>query len=472
MRYLKYIFITLIFLIVNVSCKKEFLNVQDDSVIIRQNYVSDLKTTGEYLNGIYLVFAESFHTSALQIYPDLIGDNIKATTGSTLLSAQYKWAQIAGLASSNLDATWRNGYQIIHSCSFVLEKAEQFREENSPKADSLRAQAYTIRALAHFMLVNLFAQPYNYTTDASHPGIPYVTSSDWTQSATRNTVFEVYAGIINDLNNGISLFNQGTINVLSVNKNAAKALLARLYLYKGDYLSAKNLAVEVGKLVPIMVGTNYPSKLFTQQETEALFQLMPLQPNLNGGYNGTIFQGRYFNAGSSTQFLATKDIADLIRQNSSDKRNSWIKSGGVGKDTIVKYPVNVISGFSPTSNSYFQTLFRSSEMYLTAAEAYAKLNNEDSALFYLNAIRVRANIPSLTSAITGSSLLDSIYMERRKEFAFESLRSFDLLRLKKGINRQDVSNGASPSLPYPSDNIIAPIPLTDVSVGISQNAGY
>ena len=48
-------------------------------------------------------------------------------------------------------------------------------------------------------------------------------------------------------------------------------------------------------------------------------------------------------------------------------------------------------------------------MYLTAAEAYAQINNVDSARFYLDAIRKRANPAVLASTSVGSALLDAIY---------------------------------------------------------------
>src|SRR5262249_42187152 len=123
--------------------------------------------------------------------------------------------------------------------------------------------------------------------------------------------------------------------------------------------------------------------------------------------------------------------------------------------------------------AYYLTAIRSSEMYLTASESYAQLNNEDSARYYLNQIRTRAAIPAITNAVTGAALLDSIYLERRRELAFEGLRMFDLQRWKKGINRVDGWNASALTLPYPSDKAIAPIPANDVIIlGLQQNNGY
>lgn len=478
-----------ILLLVISSCKKSFLDVPDKGTLLRQAYVIDLQSTGEYLNGIYITLSTNFYHGYNLIYADLVADNIKPVTGSGMFSMQYKWEQQANETSENtptanttgMNPMWYIGYRIIRDCSFVIDKAGQYRGENADKADDIKGQAYAIRALVHFMLTNVFAQLYHYTADASHPGIPYVTTSDYTEPVARETVAKVYEYLLDDLSKSLQLLPAAPTNTVAanknlvLNKNAVKALLARVYLYKEDFLAAKNLAREVGLSVPIMAASSsgYPSKLFTLQETEALFQIAPSSSAVSSGTYSTNFQARYFNSAATTQFLATTDIADLLRQNPSDVRKNWIKSGGAGKDTIIKYPVSVISGFTPTSNSYYQTIIRSSEMYLTAAEAYAKINNEDSARYYLDAIRKRANSSLGATTAVGAALLDSIYVERRKELAFEGLRMFDILRWKKGLVRNDAPVSTAKELPYPSNKAISPIPLRDVLInGLNQNLDY
>jgi starch-binding outer membrane protein, SusD/RagB family len=471
MRRFKFLFILFILFLSTLSCKKDFLDVPDESILTRQDFVTDLKTTALFLNGIYVKLAWDFYQGPNQIYPDIIADDIKPVTATSKgLAAHYNWSQIAGVSGSQMDLIWQHGYQIARSTSFVLEKADEYRNQDPIEADNIKAQAYALRSFVHFVMVNVFAQSYNFTSDASHSGIPYVISSDWTKSVARNTVADVYANMIDDLNSAIPLFNSGPVNVLLLNRNAAKALLARVLLYKEDYVSAKNIAREVVTNVPMMTGANYPSKLFTPQETEALFQLAPSGASTNGGYS-TSFSGRFFFSGKSTVFIATKDIINILKEDPMDVRNSWIKSGA--KDTITKYPVDVIPGFTPTSSAYYPTLIRSSEMYLTAAESYAKLHIEDSARIYLDAIRMRANPSAAVSSATGSALIDSIHKERRKELAFEGFRMFDLLRWKKGVDRIDAYSSNAKNLPYPSNKAIAPIPVQDAGIaGIPQNPDY
>jgi hypothetical protein len=213
------------------SCKKDFLEVADQSAILREQYVKDLITLEEFHNGVYLRLTQSFFDGRNQVYPELIADNIKAKSGGNQLIPHYKWAQLSTTPGANL-----YNYQLIKSCNFVIEQATAFSNQNPTKANELKAQAFTTRALVYFVMVNVFANSYNFTADASHPGIALVTNSDPFERITRrNTVAEVYTAIINDLNTSISLFTTDNISsTLQFNKVAAKALLSRVLLFKGD----------------------------------------------------------------------------------------------------------------------------------------------------------------------------------------------------------------------------------------------
>lgn len=479
MRTFKYVVIFFLFSM-QLSCKKDFLDVPDKSVLLRQAYINDLPTAEQYLRGAYLTFASNFHSPWLLIYGDLAADNLKTTTSFPTLTPHYRWSQQANnaittivAATVNLNYNWLYGYKVVRDCSFLVETVDQYSSQNPEKANELKAQALALRAFTHFILVNLFAQSYNFTPDGSHVGIPYVTTSDAGQPITRETVSKVYEKIISDLNSAILLFpTSGSINPTLMNRLAAQGLLSKVHLFKGDNEAAKNLAREVLIKRPVMsIADGYPSKLFTLQETEALFQLTPANTSAGQTVNVVLAGFHYFNS----RFLVRKDIADLLFLNTADVRKNWISPVTGGEFKIIKFPTNVVPGFSVPAISYFQTLLRSSEVCLNAAEAYAKIggNYEDSARFYLDAIRKRANPSALSSTATGTALLDSIYVERRKELAFEGQRLFDLLRWKKTITRQDEADPNYKTLPYPSNKAIAPIPLQDVTIaGLKQNEGY
>lgn len=474
--------IAMFLLIITSSCKKDFLETPDKTVLLYQGYVKDLRTSEQFVNGLYIGLAANFLTGLMVIYPDIIADNLKPTRAD--FSIHYSWSQMADLSDagtitageSNANGAWHSGYKIIRSCNLMIETIDQYRSENPVKADDLKGQVYAIRALVHFYLVNVFSQPYVFSNNGSHPGIPYITSSRWADPVSRQTVGEIYAALENDLNTAISLLSSKVTDTRIMNILAAKALLARVYLFKGNYGKAKELSLDVCNQVPLMtIADGYPQQVYNllpPSQTESLFQFHPASEGVSSGAGNylTRFSGFYFDA-PRLRFLATNDIAGLLKENADDIRAQWIRQEPNG-NIISKFPKDVLPDFPTPTMSYFQTLLRSSEMFLTVAEASAKTGDENMARTYINNLRERSDLAISPVAATGQALLDTIYKERRKELCFEGLRMFDLLRQGKGVVRIDAPPGAE-TLPFPSNKAIAPIPLSDVNLAnLTQNNGY
>lgn len=459
------------------SCKKGFLDVTPADIVTRDTYLEDLSAAQNLLKGIYLILGRDFYNGLHHdVYPELIADNVKPYANYTAYSLQYAWSQIksenssigASESDNNINSLYTSGYEVIRNCSYLIENVDRFRSTDPIKADQIKAECLALRALVHHELIKAFAQPYNFSPTASHPGIPYVTSWNYTISVKRNTVSEVYANIIDDLNNALELIGSSTPSKFIVNRNFVKAILARIYLYKNDFALAKNLATDVISRVPLMSTGDYPEKLFTSFDNESIFQIPPSSVS---SYR-TVFASSYFKTIPEPNYVATEDIVDVLNENPNDKRKMWVRMYSNGW-RIVKFPSAVVTGIADSTNSYYQTVIRSSELYLIASEAYFKIGREDSARFYLDAIRLRAEPSGMLSTETGSSLLTKIYNESRKELAFEGCRMYELLRLGKGVNRKDPSVPGASNLPYPSSKAIAPIPMFDVSLsGISQNPEY
>ncbi|MEJ2880297.1 RagB/SusD family nutrient uptake outer membrane protein [Pedobacter sp. GR22-6] len=466
----------LFFFLLTGACKKDFLDIEDNTFFYRQQYVKNLATMSEFVNGIsmnYTILAETGYMSA---YPEITADNLKPTDLiSGRLIPQYLWKQVADeISESSFNSAWQNGYKIIRSCNFVIEEIGQYQSENPEFADDLLAQAHFFRALVHFKLVNIFGQQYNYTADAAHPGIPYITDSDISKPYRRETVAVVYEKIAADYNRAIELFSAQNTDVKRPNRLAAKALLARFYLQKQDFPKALAYAKEVVNERPLMrIAQGYPEKLFhfikDPSETEVLFQC---SPNPRSAFNGSTFLG--FHLGVLDQFHATNDIAQLLTETADDVRKVWI-SGSNGAYKIKKFPSLVpdVQGTFWVDAAYYQCVVRSSEMYLIIAEAAARTGDETTAKDYVTQLRQRAAPSSAVVNETGQGLLELIQKERRTELCFEGFRLYDLLRWKKGVNRIDAPISSAKDLPYPSDKAIAPIPLPDVNLmGIPQNKSY
>ena len=172
--------------------------------------------------------------------------------------------------------------------------------------------------------------------------------------------------------------------------------------------------------------------------------------------------------------LATDALYDLY--SATDVRRSLIVSGtrdGKSVKIIKKYP-NVSN---PTDRDNIK-IVRVSEMFLTVAEASYRLNDEATALDYLNQLATKRD-PAFTGyTSTGAALLEDIIKERRLEFAFEGMRYLDLQRLGRDVVRVNTNSNYAANVPltlaFENYRRVLPIPQAerDANTNITQNATY
>ena len=136
---------------------------------------------------------------------------------------------------------WYISYKIISDCNTVIEAVEK-EPTDDPTRKQLLGECYFLRAFTHFSLVKLFARPY--TQDKSAPGIILRTSTSDPSEKARSTVDEVYAQVIADAQKAEELMSQPR-GVEYASKEAAEALLSRVYLYMNDNKNAADYATKV-----------------------------------------------------------------------------------------------------------------------------------------------------------------------------------------------------------------------------------
>ncbi len=432
-------------------------------------------------------FAAVFQHGVGSGYAEIISDNLKPVDGGKTLFFHYNWQQEvdtrdgqayfgADPKARSANPMWKNGYRIIRNCNYILEEAAKYQSENPTLINTIRGQALALRAFLHLKLSMVFAQHYTYSADGSHPGIPYITSSNVAENFPRISVREVYKNMIEDLERAQAYLPINLTDPRVFNKESVIALLSRILLFKEDFAKAEQNALSVIKNHPLLqITEGYPARIFMfdgqNKKAETILQLSP-----QGGpsLGATTFLGVYLK--KYLNWYATSDIASMLREDTLDIRCKWVQPLG-DSWMVTKFPENVAPEVSPALSqptaSYYEPIIRSSELYLIVAECAAKTGNSSTAQEYLNAVRLRANPNNLPIAPIGNALIDSIYKERRKELAFEGLRMSDLQRWKQGVHRVDALPGSPKDLPYPNDKSIAPIPPNDVKLGgISQNPAY
>jgi hypothetical protein len=442
-----------------------FLDVKPFSSVDDKSAISNVENATVALTGVYdNLQSANYLGRNFVIFGDVLTDNIFVKpVNSNRFIAEASWQ----LIKSNADVTdfWNTAYSTINRANNVINAQISGKEES---VNQIVGEALTIRAMVHFDLVRLFAQCYGFTADASHLGIPYVVKHNPNNLPSRNTVKEVYDNIIKDLKAAETKVTTGRQAPYTITNWAVKGLLARVYLTMGDYVNAKKYAVDIiahgpFKLIP---SDSYISSWGAVKTTESIFSLA----FSNVDYNATNGLGYMFLEKGYGDMLVNPSLSGLF--DPSDVRTGlFVKGTGSANLNYTfsnKYPGQ---GGVPGLDNF--NVIRLSEVYLIAAEACARTNEELVAQGYLNDIRKRALSTAPNVTVTGDALISDILLEKRKELAFEGVYFFDLKRLKKSVTGAKINNG-NVIVDYPDNKLAWPIPEreTDVNPNIKQNEGY
>jgi hypothetical protein len=421
------------------------------------------------------------------IYADLLGDDVIDKNGFFGDFARFNM-----LANNGIPANmWNAGYNAIARAN----RAKAGIEANpgvvsATKSKEFIAETKFVRALAHFYMVNFYAQGYNFTADASHPGIPYITTSYTTNdpagNVPRNTVKQVYDFVIQDLNEALADLPMVQANIsltkTRATKAAAAAILSRVYLYKEDWANAKTMAGRIiaGEFGTFALTTN-PDGVFgpgRYTTSETIFSI-PNSANDNPNTNNALPQ-HYFETGRGDLTVSQlfRNAATNPYFAADDKRRALIlansQPANSGNFYTAKYP-------DVATRADWAPIIRYAEVLLNYAEASARIaaGVDADAVTKLNLVRDRARVSApqytVASFATKQDLINAILAERRIELAFEGHRYFDLKRTKTSYTRIDSDRTTVLTATYGTDKYILPIPQGEVdkSLGVlKQNNGY
>lgn len=338
---------------------------------------------------------------------------------------------------------WYISYKIINDCNTVIEAVEK-NPSTDPAVSQLLGECYFLRAFCNFSLARLYAEPYS--VDKTAPGIILRTSTTDPSQKARSTVEEVYQQVIADALKGADLMNQPR-GVTYASKEAAWALLSRVYLYEEDNADCVEYAtkvIESGKF-SLSTAAAYPSLFANAAQSPATIFCVGFTAKEDYGKFGSIASMIYSdgNSGWGEEF-ASESLRELMSAHPEDVRWKYIvpllDDGGniVKKNGIETYYITKFSfqDGSPTLSS--PIMFRLAEMYLNRAEANAKMGKTQPALDDLDMIRKNRG---LTASLyngklpQGVPLLTAVLRERRIELAFEGQRTFDVYRNKLAMDR-------------------------------------
>lgn len=448
------------------SCAKNFTDKSPiDSIPVDQalNNIDGLKAA---LNGAYATLRSSaLYGRDFLVLGDLQADN---TYTESFIPYIPEYTYSVTTSDGVIEEMWRDAYNGILHTNQIINAS--ITEGDTSEVSQIKAQAYAIRALLYFKLVNIYAKPY--TDDPNSLGVPIVLTYNPFLLPTRNTVKEVYEQIVSDME---TAFKDAPdyINSVYLSKYAIEALLARVYLYEGDNNDAETAALDVinNSGFSLVTQSNFNSfwkdPSIKTGKVEVMFEVDADEVNNNGTEDiGGIYINGYQAVYASSQLYNLYSAADVRRT---------LLIPGTTQSGAPAYLVNKFPNASTKHDKDNLKVIRLSEVYLIAAEA--SLPNNEQARKYLNEL-VAQRDPNLTYTSSGNQLLNDIINERRKELAFEGDRFYDLNRLKLQIER-----GANPAaipapdtIPYPDYRRVAPILEAEIqanpNIASEQNPGY
>src|SRR5690606_11963932 len=150
----------------------------------------------------------------------------------------YNYQRIVNNARVN--GYWAASYKIIAGTNHLIGRLEAGKDEQT---DQLIAENLYLRSLMYFYLANVFGRPYDQSPQ-TNLAVPLKLADDPFEVLPRNTVKEVYDQVEKDLLQAETMFGEYKSNIYA-NVYATQALLARLYLYKGDNQKAIEYAEKV-----------------------------------------------------------------------------------------------------------------------------------------------------------------------------------------------------------------------------------
>lgn len=347
--------------------------------------------------------------------------------------------------NNDIEEIWSNIYSGILQCNTVLNRIDEveFSEQNTK--DQFKGEMHFLRAFHYFNLVRLYG------------GVPLVLEEVRSPEAAFNEragIEEVYEQIIADADSAAVLLPEeySRPDAGRATKGSALTLLGEVYMTRRQFTEAIPVLEEVTglgySLLPDYTSVFDPAN---KNHSESIFEVQ-YSSSQEGEHSNYIYRFVPFNSGSdvigftdlSTSFagynIPTHDMVQAYEE--SDERKEASVSFYINPDNE-QYPV-ALGDSIPFINKYnheFEEqgrtddnwpVYRYAHVLLMLAEALNEEDRTSEAYPYINEVRSRAGLSSL-SGLTQSEFREAVYHELRVELAFENHRWFNLLRTNRAI---------------------------------------
>ncbi len=446
-------------------------------------------------NAIYNIMHQSgFNQGLFPILDIMSDDGRKGSNPDDAAVTVGPYDSFTHIATEgNISRWWNTLYEGVKRANVVLEKLPDI-QMNEDLKNRYMGEAYFLRALFYFDMVRAWG------------GVPIVTTTTPPLTLERATASEVYDLIEEDLMNAIDRLPEkseyAAADLGRASKGAARGLLAKVYLFQGDFANAEKYALEVINSGQYSLEPNFEDANSEngRHGVESIFEIgaLPVENAAGGGNQYANTQGVRGSPNRGWGFnRPTIDLQDSFEDDDPRLDATVIYLGetldgvlivGDGQtpdetrdenDNLVEIECYNQKVWTPGDNvptafNHNRRLLRYADVLLMAAEALNEDNKAAQALTYLNEVRERARggnpaiLPDITTT-NQAELRDIIFDERRHELALEGQRFWDLVRTGRApavLGPLGFEEGKHELLPIPQSEI-------DLTEGrINQNPNW
>ena len=447
------------------SCEG-FLDITPDGQVKRDEMLATNEGVEDALYGVYAklrnttLYGQEMYFSSLEIMSQTL--YCYGNTGVTALG-QYDYNNTT--VKNVFAMIWNDMYNNISNVNSVLN-APLVDGANAYPANIYKGEALALRAMMHFDLMRLFAE--QITVNPNAKGIPYATEFSL-KTPDFETLAENYNHVLADLQEAERLLAdegeyENTTSFMAdrqihLNLHAVRALMARVFLTKGD----KEKALEYAEKVIAQSGRQLKTK------TEVINDVAGVLSKKECLF-GVYFSGFYTQVSAKLQQTISYSSLDLRGDfmemyekgvSGLDFRTTAyftsVDMGGTAKYRLSKFtdiydlqnnasarPADLIQGIN---------MIRLPEMYYIAAECLLD-KDYPKALDYFNEVVTNRGLDALSGEGEETLTQEVINTERYKEMIGEGQTFFNMKRQNLSIPSYDNS------VTYrPEDGIyVVPIP--------------
>lgn len=428
-------------------------------------------------------------------------DMVATTSGYNWFSRSQNYADRDYSRVSGAEFIWKIFYNHMNAANNVLLLVGDNPETSDMK--KYRGQALAARAYDYLNLVQTFQ--FTYSGHENEKAVPIVLenmTAEELQNNPRATCKEVYDQILKDLNEAITLLEgvSNGNNKDQIDQAVAYGLRARANLLMQNWAdAAKDADMAIADGAPYTL-SEVSTPTFNSATANSWLWGCVITPDNDVVQTGIInwpshlssFTGNgYTTLVGAFRSVSTK-LYDLIPN--TDIRKQWfispdttstlVNNEKVGEKPVINYfgltpYVNTKFGayqsvFGNTTNASDWPLMRVEEMILIKAEGQAMSGNLAAAKATLeDFVKTNRNPEYTCKATSAQEMQDEIWLQRRMELWGEGFSLFDLLRLKKPVERKGTNYHPSVQFNIPAESqiLIYRIPQAEVQVneGISES---